>query len=123
VPAADPEAMAAPPRTSTYDRDQWRRKLGRILGSLPRSEHEWADLQQEAGALNLDPEWLAHAYREEFGMMIRKIVSDTHVTPEEHQKLDLARSLMGISDEDAETTLRTIVGEAESFFGKSVEGA
>jgi hypothetical protein len=123
VPAANPDAMAAPPATGAYDREQWRKKLGRVLGSLPRSEPEWADLRQEAGALNLPEDWLARTYREEFGMMVRKIVADSKVTPDEHQKLDLARSLMGISDEEAESALKTIVGEAESFFGKTVEGA
>ena len=31
APAADPAAMAAPPEASAYDRDQWVRKLKRIL--------------------------------------------------------------------------------------------
>lgn len=123
VPAADPDAMALPPATSPYDREQWRRKLKRILGSLPQSEPEWADLRQEAGALDFGEDFLRATYREEFGLMIRKIVSDRVVTSDEHRKLDMARSLMGIPDAEAETMLHDLVAEAESFFGGKVEGA
>src|SRR4051812_7516200 len=55
---ADPAAMAAPPLTSEYDRDQWRRKLKRILEKLPESQSQWTDLLAEAGALGLDPTWV-----------------------------------------------------------------
>src|SRR4051812_13604099 len=72
VPAADPEAMALPPATTPYDREQWRRKLKRILASLPQSENEWADLRQEGGALDLGEDYLQKTYREEFTLMIRK---------------------------------------------------
>ena len=37
--------------------------------------------------------------------------------------LDLARSLMSISDEEAEALFHAIVSEAEAFFGESVHGA
>ena len=49
--------------------------------------------------------------------------TDRVVTSEEHHNLDLARSLMGITDAEAETLLHAIVAEAEAFFGEKVEGA
>lgn len=123
VPAADPEAMAGPPATSPYDREQWRKKLNRIVEHLPRSRDEWDDLQQEAGALDFGTDWVAATYREGFTMMVRKVVADRVVTPEEHRNLDLARTLMGIADAEAEGILHAVVAEAEAFFGKHVEGA
>ena len=122
VPAADPQAMSASPLTTAYDREQWRKKLKRVLAALPRSEPEWPDLRQEAGALGFGEEWLATTYCEEFALMIRKIVSDREVTADEHHTLDLARSLMSISDEEAEALFHAIVSEAEAFFGESVHG-
>lgn len=121
--AADPGAISSQPLTSAYDREQWRKKLKRVLAALPRSEPEWLDLRQEAGALNFGEEWLATTYCEEFALLIRKIVSDRQVTAAEHHNLDLARTLMGIADDEAEALFHAIVSEAESFFGKSVQGA
>lgn len=123
VPAADPEAMAAPPETTAFDREQWRKKLKKILEHLPAAEDQWNDLQQEAGALNFETDWISRTYREEFALMTRRVVSDSVVTPEEHRNLDLARSLMGIPDAEAVAKLHEIVAEAETFFGKTVEGA
>ena len=123
VPAANPEALAAPPQTSAFDREQWRKKLRNILEHLPRSRDHWDDLQQEAGALEFGRDWIVRSYREEFAMMVRQVVSDRVVTPEEHRNLDLARALMGIPDAEAEATFHDIVGEAERFFGGAVEGA
>ena len=37
--------------------------------------------------------------------------------------LDLARTLMGIPDKEAEEIFHAIVSEAEAFFGGAVEGA
>src|SRR4051794_23961313 len=54
VPAADPAEMAAPPKTSAYDVDQWRKKLKRILEKLPASQAEWPTLLAEGRALGLD---------------------------------------------------------------------
>lgn len=54
-------------------------------------------------------------------MLIRRVVSDTRITPLEHRKLDLARSLTAISD--AEAILNEVVAEAESFLGKPIEGS
>ena len=120
---SDPQAISAPPHTTAYDREQWRKKLKRVLAALPRSEPEWLDLRQEAGALGFGEEWLSTTYCEEFALLIRKIVSDREVTAAEHYNLDLARSLMGISDEGAEALFHAIVSEAEAFFGKSIQGA
>jgi hypothetical protein len=59
----------------------------------------------------------------EFSLMMRRAVADRHVTPEEHSKIDLARSLIDIPEAEAEAMLQAIVREAESFFGNAVEGA
>jgi len=123
APAADPAEMAAPPATTDYDTIQWRKKLKRILEHLPDAQGQWADLLQEAGALGLDPQWVARAQREEFALIVRRIVSDRVVTPQEHQKLELARTLIGIPESEAVATLNAIVAEAAAFFGKSIEGA
>ena len=122
APAADPAAMAAPPATVAYDRDQWRKKLKRILEKLPESQAQWDDLMQEAGALGFDTAWVEHCQREEFALMVRHAVSDHGVTLQEHHKLELARTLIGLSEDEAEATLHEIAAEAEAFFGKPVEG-
>ena len=123
IPAADPEAMAAPPKSSIYDRDQWRKKLKRIVAGLPSTEPQWDDLAQEAGALDFGEDWIARCYREEFGLMMRQVVSDRVITSAEHRKLETARELMGIPDPEAESLLKAIIAEAEEFFGGTVEGA
>ena len=123
VPAADPAAMAAPPPTTDYDRDQWRKKLKRILERLPASQPEWAELMTDAGALSLDVTWVEQCQREEFALLVRRAVSDRHVTLAEHSKLELARILVGIPEAEAEATLNTIVAEAQEFFNKPIEGA
>ncbi len=123
VPAADPAAMASPPVITAYDREQWRKKLKRILEHLPQSQGDWDDLHQEAGALNFGQEWVAAAYREEFNLLIHQVVADRVVRSDEHRNLDLARTLMGITDAEAEGMLHAIVAEAETFFGGKIEGA
>jgi hypothetical protein len=123
VPAADPAAMAAPPRTTDYDREQWRRKLKRVLEQLPTSQGEWTALMADAGALDLDTAWVEQCQREEFALLIRSAVGDRQVTLAEHSKLELARSLIGIPDTEAESTLHSIVAEAQEFFNKPIEGA
>ena len=66
---------------------------------------------------------MRHDFAPREGLLIRKIVSDRVVTSDEHRNLDLARSLMGIPDEEAEAMLHAIAREAEAFFGGAVEGA
>ncbi len=123
APAADPGRMAAPVETSAFDRTQWQKKLKKILDRLPDSQVQWSDLNQEAHALNFGDDWIERTYREEFALLIQKIVSDRRVTADEHRMVDLARSLMGISDAEAEETLQKIAAEAAQFFGEPVEGA
>jgi len=123
VVAADPAEMAAPPATTDYDRNLWRRKLAHVLEHLPASEAQWPDLMTEAGALNLETEWVERSQREEFAMMIRRAIADRHLTLPEHAKLERARTLIGLPDPEAETMLREVVREAEAFFGGPVEGA
>jgi hypothetical protein len=113
LPAVDP---------SHYDRNQWHKKLKRILSELPASQYQWAELMSESRALNLDPEWVTKCQVDEFLLLVRRAVADRHFTEEEHRKLDLARALIGIPEAEAEATLHTIIAEAESFFGKSIEG-
>ena len=124
APIATPEEMAAPPHTSAYDVAMWRKKLHHLLSEqLPVPEDQWADFVADAQALGLDRPWVEKAMREEFGWLVRKVVSDGVVTLEEHHRLDLARGLIGLSEAEAEKTLHEVVGEAEAIFGRSVEGA
>jgi hypothetical protein len=120
-PAAAPGEPAAD--ASLYDRAQWHKKMKRILAELPDSRNEWAELMTEARALKLDQDWVTKSQVDEFLLLVRRAVSDRHFTEAEHRKLDLARDLIGIPEAEAEAALHAIVAEAESFFGKSVEGA
>ena len=123
VVAADPDAMAAPPATTDYDRNLWRRKLAHVLDGLPATEGRWPDLMTEAAALGIEPEAIERAQREEFDQLIRRAVADRRVTLAEHAKLERARTLIGLPDPEAEAMLRAVVAEAESVFGDRVEGA
>ena len=96
--------------------------MKRILAKLPESRTQWDDLIREAGALGFDADWVEQCQREEFALMVRLAVSDHGVTLQEHSKLELARTLIGLSEDEAEATLHTIAAEAEAFFGKPVEG-
>ena len=114
LPAADPDS-------GKYDQAQWHKKLKRILEELPVSQHEWPDLIAEARALGFDRDWVETCQKEEFLLLIRRAVSDRHVSEKEHRKLDLARDLIGIPEAEAVAALDSIVAEAESFFGARVE--
>ena len=104
-----------------YDRMQWLKKMKRILAGLPASEEEWAELMADSRALKLEPEFITKTQVDEFMLLVRRAVADRHFTEKEHRKLDLARDLIGIPEAEAEAALRSILAEAESFFGKSVE--
>jgi hypothetical protein len=120
---ADPGALAGPPDPAAYDRDLWRKKLRLLLNEkMPVPEREWADFLADAGALGLDRAWVEEAQRHEFEMLVRRAVADGVVTLEEHHKIDLARHLIGLSDAEAEATLRRVVDEARALFGRPVEG-
>ncbi len=124
-----PGDIDEPPRPETvdepvsYDREQWRKKMKRVLEGLPRTQAEWPDVVAEARALNLDPDWTTRSQVDEFLLLIRRAVSDREFTEDEHRALDLARDLIGIPEPEAEAALRAVVAEAEAFFGRSVEGA
>ena len=107
---------------SDFDREQWLRKLKRLLANLPGTDAEWVDLHQEAGSLGFAAEWVKLTLMQEFSLLVRKIVADKEVTQKEHQQLDQARKLLGIPDEQAVAIFHTIVAEAEAFFGTHVEG-
>jgi len=117
---ADAGPAVTPDPPSHYDRQQWHKKLKRILDELPGSQREWDDLVVEARSLALDPGWVAQCQREEFLLLVRRAVSDRVVTEPEHRKLDLARQLIGMSEAEAEAALHDIAAEAETFFGKPV---
>src|SRR4051794_37609479 len=117
---ADAGPAVPPDPTSPYDRAQWHRKLKRILDELPGSRPEWDGLVYEARALELDPEWVASCQREEFLLLVRRVVSDRVVTEAEHRKVELARQLIEMPEAEAEAALHAIVAEAESFFGGPV---
>jgi hypothetical protein len=122
APAGDPARSEAPtPGPEVYDRVQWQKRLKRILTELPGSQPEWADLLTDARALGFEPAWIHDCQLEEFRMLIRQAVADRHVTEEEHRKLDVARDLIGIPEDEADKILHAIVAEAEAFFGQPVE--
>ncbi len=117
-----PIAEETPFESGEYDRAQWAKKLKRVLGGLPETRAEWDDVAAEARAMGFDPAWLAQCIRDEFTLLVRRMVADRVVTEAEHRKLDLARDLTGISDAEAEAILHEVIADAESFFGGSVEG-
>jgi hypothetical protein len=123
----DPDELPLPPETpfesGAYDRAQWAKKLKRVLAELPQSQAEWEDVAAEARAMDFDPAWVAQCGRDEFALLVRRVVADRVVTEAEHRRLDLARDLLGIPDAEAVAILKAIVDEAEAFFGGTVEGA
>lgn len=123
----DPDTLPITPETpfasGIYDRAQWAKKLKRVLAELPDSRADWDDVAAEARAMDFDPAWVAQCCRDEFALLVRKAVADRVVTEAEHRKLDLARDLIGIPDDEAVTILHAIIAEAETFFGGTVEGA
>jgi hypothetical protein len=107
-------------QASEYDRALWRKKLKSLLDRIPDSESEWTGFVAETSALGLDPTWVRDCMIAEFEIMIRKIVGDRIVSSAEYHKLDRARALVAISDQDAEAMLERVVADAEAFFGKPV---
>ena len=126
-PGVDPDTLpiaeAAPFNAGNFDRAQWAKKLKRVVGGLPETRADWDDVAAEARAMGFEPEWVVLRYRDEFAMLVRRAVADRVVTEAEHRKLDLARDLLGIPDDEAVAILNGVVAEAESFFGGTVEGA
>jgi hypothetical protein len=117
-----PIAEETPFDAGDYDRAQWAKKLKRVLEGLPATRPEWDDVAAEAKAMGFEPEWVAQCSRDEFALLVRRAVADRVVTEAEHRNLDLARDLIGIQDTEAVAILQSVVAEAESFFGGSVEG-
>lgn len=122
-PDSLPIAEETPFDGSAYDRNQWARKLKRVMEGLPDTRPEWEDVVAESKAMGFDPDWVASSLRDGFAMLVRRAVADRVVTESEHRTLDLARDLSGIPDAEAEAILHAVVAEAETFFGESVEGA
>jgi hypothetical protein len=65
---------------------------------------------------------MAQCCYEEFVLLVRRAVADGAVSPEEHRTLDLARHLMGLTEEEGEVVLHRVSDEAAAFFGKAIEG-
>ena len=97
------------------------KRLRRVLEELPGSESQWHDLSTDAHALELEAEWIGDRYREEFEFLVRRAVADRVVSEEDHHKLELARKLIGMPEEEAERVLHAIIAEAENFFGTRVK--
>lgn len=109
-----------PADTSTYDWTQWRKKLQRILDGLPATEPEWPTLMAEARSLGFGESTVRNAQIQEFTLLIRRVVADCLLTPEEHTKLESARALLGISSDEAELIAQAVIREAGDFFGQQV---
>lgn len=118
-----PIAPEEPFEAGQYDRTNWARKVKRVLERLPASQAEWPDVLADSKAMDFDPAWVQACIRDEFTLLVRRAVGDRVVTDAEHRKLDFARDLLGIPDAEAEEILHQVVSEAETFFGKAVEGA
>ena len=116
--AVDMGLGAAEP--GSYDWQQWRKKVARILAGLPATEPEWAPMMAEARALAFGDERVLATQIEEFTLLVRRAVADCEFTEPERLKLDLARRLIGIADSDAEALVQTVIREAEVFFGQQV---
>lgn len=114
APSADADSA------SPYDVEQWRKKLRRIFEELPESKGEWTALMTEARAYGLDAEWIDARLAEEFTQLIRGVVADRVLSEADHERIETARRLIGLTESQAETAVRAIVSEAEQFFGGAV---
>jgi hypothetical protein len=124
-PAAPPESTSISPTAdadsaSAYDVEQWRKKLRRIFEDLPSSKSEWPAMMTEARAYNLNDEWIAARLAEEFTLLIRGVVADRLLSEADHERIETARKLIGITESQAETAVQAIVAEAEQFFGGAI---
>lgn len=110
-----------PSATSDYDKTRWRRRLHQIFLGLPGSRDQWLALMTDARALNLDEAWMDAGMAEEFELLLRAAVADRFVSDDEQDKIEAARRLIGLSEEDAATVLIAVAEEAEAFFGGQVK--
>jgi hypothetical protein len=122
APALSPSAPVET-EASAYDRSQWLRKLKRVLDELPDSEAEWEPMETEGKALKLGDSWMRMAAIEEFTLMVRRAVADRVFTRREHEKIEHARRVIGLSEREAEAIVDGVIREAEQFFGGAIEGA
>jgi hypothetical protein len=106
-----------------YDRARWRKRLQRILDELPGSKPEWPDLLADARDLGLNEDWARECQVDEFLLLARRSVKDRILNDRALKRLECARQLMGLSHDEADSAIRSVVAEAEAFFGKPVEGA
>mgnify|MGYP001030261773 CR=1 FL=1 len=113
-PSADADSA------SPYDVAQWRKKLRRIFEELPGSKDEWTDLMTEARSYGLDAGWIDARLAEEFTQLIRGVVADRVLSEADHERIEAARRLIGLTESQAETAVRAIVAEAEQFFGGAI---
>jgi hypothetical protein len=94
--------------------------LKRIFDGLPASQPEWEALMTEARAYNLDEDWISERLAEEFTLLIRSVVADRVLSEDDLDRIEAARRLIGITESQAETAVRAIVADAETFFGEAV---
>lgn len=114
APSADADAP------SGYDVAQWRKKLRRIFDELPASQSEWSELMTEARAYHLPDDWISERLAEEFTLLIRGVVADRVLSEDDHDRIESARKLIGVTEAQAEAAVRAIVADAEAFFGGAV---
>ncbi|MDG3003477.1 hypothetical protein [Paludisphaera mucosa] len=127
---ADPEEASETPGESTpgpdaaaaseFDKTQWRRKLHHIFEKYPASSGEWPLLMREARALKLDDAMVASGTKGEFIMMIRALIADRRLSEEDQVRVEEVRKLIGMSEEQAAAVVRSVVVDAERFFGGDV---
>lgn len=109
--------------SSEYDAAQWLKRLKRVLSELPATELEWPELVRDARAKGFGNDWARKAEIEEFRYLVRQSVADGLINEFEHKKLELARSLIGLDESEAAAIVQETIAEAESIFGKPIEGA
>ncbi len=121
--SASGRRRGARPEPATTTSNNARKKLKRILEKLPASQAEWDPMLAEGRALGLDDQFMLKSQIDEFMLLVRRAVADRQITEQEHRNLELARTLIGMTEEDAEALLHAVAAEAQEFFGKPVEGA
>lgn len=115
--ATSPEGNAELAGTaSAYDRNLWRKKLRSVLDRLPASEPEWHDFVADAVALGLSREWIDAQLLAEFEWLIRRVISDRIISPQEERQLETARILIGVADADARRMLERSVAELQALY-------
>ena len=108
--------------TSAYDRALWIKKLQHLLAEkLPIDDQVWHDFLADAYALGFDHAWVAAQQRSAFEMLVRKAVSRGVLTAEERHHIELARSQIGLSVQEAIDLLNRVHAEAKAMVRESAQ--